>query len=495
MKRIKSGIVLVLLLVLSVAFVGCNTTEQDKYNLEKVSNAYITLDINPSIEIITDEAGLVDQVNGLNDDAIRLLVDQDFKGQTVDATLDAILQLAIELGYIDFDLDNAVLITAGAETEDKTAELETQVSDKVKEFIEKRKMNIEVLKASLEATEGIKAIAEQYSISVGKVKVITYAMAMDSELTLEVAAEMPIRELNKIIKEGRNEVREFYSEEVRNTYFTSKQQIKLETELAVNELLNAKIQAATDDIFAEVLKDSDATVEQVKALYQEYYDAILAVELPVEQEESVEPLRNRINLRFGRDNAGNEDKKPVLDAEEQARYDELKALRETLSTELEDLVNQIKNKENELSEEELQTILNRMKEVILERTEVIVEMNQIRATAAKEGLENRFDFKFEDKWNGGKYGDDDEDEEEVEDLEDLYKEVEDLYKAKFEELGIELEYLEEVFEELYATEINELIESKRLELAEIHATFKVDSRAIRDQIKEENEILRKIWKK
>lgn len=494
MKRIKSGIILVLLLVLSVAFVGCSTAEQDNYNLEKVSNAYITLDINPSIEIITDEAGLVDQVNGLNDDAIRLLVDQDFKGQTVDTTLNAILQLAIDFGYIDFDLENAVLITAGAETGETTEELETQVSEKVKAFIEKRKMNVEVLKASLEATEGIKAIAEQYNISVGKVKVITYAMAMDSELTLEVAAEMPIRDLNKIIREGRNEVREFYSEEVRNTYFASKNQIKLETELAVKELLNAKIQAATDDLFAEVLVNSEATVEQVKALYQEYYDAILAVELPAEQVETVEPLRNQINLRFGRDNK-DEDHKPVLDAEEQARYDELLALRETLSKELEDLIGQVKNKENELTEEELQTALNRMKEIILERTEVIVEMNQIRATAAKEGLENRFDFKFEGKWNDGKYGDDDEDEDEYEELEDLYKEVKQLYEGKFEELGIDLEDLEEAFKVLYEAEINELIETKRLELAEIHETFKVDSRAIRDQIKEENEILRKIWKK
>ena len=284
MKSNKSGVVLILLLVLGVVFVGCTSSEQDKYSLEKVSNSYITLDINPSIEIITDESGLVEQVNGLNDDAIKLLVDQDFKGQTVEATLDAILELAIEFGYIDFDLENAVLITVGAETDEETEELETKVSEKVKAFIENRKMKIEVLKASLGATEGIKAIAEEYNISVGKVKIITYAMAMDSELTLEAAANMPIRELNKIIKEGRDEVREFYTEEVRNTYFTSKQQIKLEAEFAIKELLNTKIQAATDDVFADLLKDNTVTAEQVKELYQEYYDAILSTKSPADEE-------------------------------------------------------------------------------------------------------------------------------------------------------------------------------------------------------------------
>jgi len=86
----------------------------------------------------------------------------------------------------------------------------------------------DILKASLEASGDIKELAAEYEISIGKVKMITHTMAVDSDLSFEVAAMMHVRDFNKIIKEGRQEVREFYSEEIRSLYQKSKKELKLE---------------------------------------------------------------------------------------------------------------------------------------------------------------------------------------------------------------------------------------------------------------------------
>src|SRR5690606_37754354 len=115
--------------------------------------------------------------NGLNDDAIKLLIDTNYTNESLDVVIESTLDLATEYGYLDPESENAILITTSTDTPEETEELEKKVSLKVSKFIEARKMHVEVLKASLEATANIKELAEQYNISVGKVKIITRALA------------------------------------------------------------------------------------------------------------------------------------------------------------------------------------------------------------------------------------------------------------------------------------------------------------------------------
>ena len=90
-----------------------------------------------------------------------------------------------------------------------------------------------MLKASFSATEDIKAKAEEYNISVGKVKLITCVLAIDSSLTFEEAAKMSVRDLLRIIQEDRNEIKEFFSEEIRQEYLRLKDHIKNEYMLKI----------------------------------------------------------------------------------------------------------------------------------------------------------------------------------------------------------------------------------------------------------------------
>lgn len=439
MKFLKQSFTLIIVLVLTLIFVGCNNTNKN-YNLKNLSNAYITLDINPSIEIITNEEGLVAQVNGLNDDGIKLLVDTDFTNQSVEFVVEEILELAIEFGYIDFNLENAILITTSAETEEETEELEVNLSKKVQDFIDARKIKMDILKASLEASGDIKELAAEYEISIGKVKMITHAMAVDSDLSFEVAAMMHVRDLNKIIKEGRQEVREFYSEEIRSLYQKSKEELKLEFKLAVKGLINDAIQEADAEVFIELTIDSEVSVEEVKALYQKYLEALLTAEVPVQEENDDDEEEDQDNMHL---------------------YQELKKEYARLLKDLRGI---------RFSEEEnIEELLEQIKEVALEIKEL------------------EFEIRFSNRGKGhmGNM---------IKPKDDLYDDLEDEYEDLFEELGIELEDLEEYFEDLLEEEIEKLILEFRDELSKVHEVFMQDSIALKLQIKEEREILRKIWK-
>ena len=460
MKNLKSGIIVVLLLVLGVVFVGCNTSSNDVYNLKRVNNAYITVDINPSIEIITDDKGLVAEVNGLNDDAISLLIDTDFTGKSVDVVIDEILELAIDHGYLDFNTENAILITTGAETPEETEELEKNVSLKVAAYIEERKMNVEVLKASLEATEGIKEVAAQYNISVGKVKIITRALAMDSELTFEAAAEMSVRDLNQIIREGIKELKDFYSEEIRGEFKKGKESLKVEFELKVLGLYNDAVQEAADDVFAEILEDSEMTVEELKALYLEYYNAMLEVEVPVDPVEEDEE---------------------VVEGIDRDEYLALKARRDEIDIRLKELQASIRTRSlKDLTDEELNEILAEMKELLLEKKDISIELNL--------GI-----WRFEDHM-GRNHGDKNKHKDDY-DLEDYYEEVKEHYEDLFEEYDVDLDDIEELFEDALEADIYELELELESQIQDLHAQFKVDSNALKVQIREENKILREVWKR
>lgn len=73
------------------ALTGCSDTKQ----------AYVSLDINPAIELVVDRDGKVISVRGENEDGQVLLYNEvGIKGETIDAAIEKITNLAVEYGYL-----------------------------------------------------------------------------------------------------------------------------------------------------------------------------------------------------------------------------------------------------------------------------------------------------------------------------------------------------------------------------------------------------------
>jgi hypothetical protein len=101
MKKGLSLLIFALLLALS----GCGEKAEPF--------GYVSIHINPKIDILIDDSQNVEHFVLLNEEAEILLSGEDLKGLPVTAAVEKILDLSIETGYIDvFSRDNVVSVFA-----------------------------------------------------------------------------------------------------------------------------------------------------------------------------------------------------------------------------------------------------------------------------------------------------------------------------------------------------------------------------------------------
>lgn len=94
-RKITISVLCVVLLaaVMCICFAGCEDNKEEAL-------AYVTLEVNPSIELIVDEDQIVLSINGLNDDGKVLLINEEFVGKKLDEVVARISELLEELGYV-----------------------------------------------------------------------------------------------------------------------------------------------------------------------------------------------------------------------------------------------------------------------------------------------------------------------------------------------------------------------------------------------------------
>lgn len=97
----------------------------------KIVAAYISVDINPSFELATDNDGYVLSVTSLNDDALSLET-TDLVGMSIEDAVDTIVQRATDAGFIDpTDLIDDYVVVTTVVTTDATADLQTTLSNRL----------------------------------------------------------------------------------------------------------------------------------------------------------------------------------------------------------------------------------------------------------------------------------------------------------------------------------------------------------------------------
>lgn len=270
MKNIKFIFSFLLFFLFLAVLSGC---ENETY---AIPHAFVTIDINPSVEIMTGEDGLVEEVNALNDDAELLLFETDFEGKDLGEVLDSIIELGAELGYIDPELENEIIVTAEADDEEKTEDLERKIIARIQKFIRKKTIKMKIIRAREAASEELLQKAAELGISVGKLKLAYFAVSLSQDLSLEEAAKMSVRDLNAIVKETRREMK-FLKEEFKDLYFEIKEELRTCLFIERARLINEYIQAAPDEVFANFMTEF-VDAEAIRTAYQAYWNELSAYE-------------------------------------------------------------------------------------------------------------------------------------------------------------------------------------------------------------------------
>ena len=186
-----------LLLVCLGGYIGFSYGRGADLPAELGAASVITLDVNPSLNIVMDKNDKVLEVQPLNEDAKTVIGDMDFTGSSLDVTVNALIGSMLVNGYLD-DIRNSILVSVENGDAAKAASLQAEVSDLISSAVGDGGFEAAVLTQTVTATSESTSIAEQYGISEGKAELILKVVAADPTLTVESLAPLSVNDITLI---------------------------------------------------------------------------------------------------------------------------------------------------------------------------------------------------------------------------------------------------------------------------------------------------------
>ena len=200
MKKTFKLLSIVFILILTTALlVGCNSKkEEENNNNSNQELSYVSLRINPEIELLVDENGMVVTVNAVNSDGETVLYNLTLEGLTIEEAAEAFTSMSVELGFIDVDTTNAsVYILVDGESVEYVKSLEEKITNKINDFF----TNVGIYgQAVKEELEEFNKLAEEWHISVRDAILVERVLYLYPEMTKEEVLSLSYEEKINLIK-------------------------------------------------------------------------------------------------------------------------------------------------------------------------------------------------------------------------------------------------------------------------------------------------------
>ena len=242
MKRFRflALVIAIITICSTIAFVGCNNNNTLPQETDK---ALVSLNINPSIEMVVDSEDRVVSIAAKNEDAqIMLCGEEGLINASVESATTKIVDLAIEYGYITDDNSGISVSVAG-----ETTTLEDSIETKVTAAIGNVKTDIS-LNISTDVPFSVARKWEEWKqnnpelaeVTASKFALALGACAYDASLDLETAVSMDNGELIEICESGENRISVYATAAYQAVYDSASVAFDLAKDTANFGIFNAK---------------------------------------------------------------------------------------------------------------------------------------------------------------------------------------------------------------------------------------------------------------
>lgn len=209
----------------------------------------ITIDMNPSVELLVNDQGKVSSAVGLNDDGALLVAGEELVGKTADEALEIVITVAADTGYLVCGkAENTLKLSISGEGE-YTEALTKKLKKKANSLFKSLKVTGSVEFADALGIDALRALVAEASLY--------------SEAAL---AEMDEMQLYRALDEGREETSLVITEEFSRTFLIEK-----------NYKVEVARKKAIASIIEELGEDYLPTLETYKTAIGTYRDAISAL--------------------------------------------------------------------------------------------------------------------------------------------------------------------------------------------------------------------------
>ena len=161
--------------------------------------AHFTMDINPSIQITTNQLNRVTKIDALNDDAKDLLSYYTKPQKNLEAVINDLLDLMVFTGYIHGGSDNLVMITVSDDSVDKA--ILDRVNQAISDYLAIKQISASIVNQTLEAPETTNAQGIQLT---GREAVVEKIIHEDPAKTRDELMTMSLNDL--IAYAGANQI-------------------------------------------------------------------------------------------------------------------------------------------------------------------------------------------------------------------------------------------------------------------------------------------------
>lgn len=224
----------------------------------EISDSYVSIDINPSIELTADKNDIVKTIRPMNADAAVLIFGEDFIGMNIEDACVKIIGLAADMGYIDENGENAIKIVGINDNQEHEEDLSTNIAEKVKAYLTQKSISASI-SASANPSTALKKAAKQNGVSVGKMALINELCAKNPEITFDEAKTKSVKEINELLKNYDPNTMKNLTSELETEYEQTEQQNQAELQDEITAIQNryAAIIAAVDTILSLAEDEND----------------------------------------------------------------------------------------------------------------------------------------------------------------------------------------------------------------------------------------------
>lgn len=162
---------------------------------------YVNLSLNPNVELILDTADRVVSANAINEDGELLVIESNFEGERIQNVIYKLIQLSAKSGLFDVNnLNNAVYLSVINERAEYANNLLKKLKDVCNNYFKTN--GIYALAVSGQLPDEVIALATEYDLPPGHLRLILKAIEFNPDLTITELVEMSISEVVKYINSG-----------------------------------------------------------------------------------------------------------------------------------------------------------------------------------------------------------------------------------------------------------------------------------------------------
>ncbi len=176
--------------------------------LRTQDNSLIVIDVNPSVELVTNQSDKVKRVEALNQDGEIILDDMDLKNVDLNVAVNALTGSMIKHGYLSVDNAN-VLVSVQNKDQQKADALRSVVVSDINDALANYNVTATVYNQAISDTkQDLAAFAKQNGISYGKAVFLYNLTQKIPTVTMEELASMSIQELSQMVETQKIDIRD-----------------------------------------------------------------------------------------------------------------------------------------------------------------------------------------------------------------------------------------------------------------------------------------------